>query len=288
MSDYTRICLKKNDAFVIYYGIGRGINAVQSALWHYDVAPAISYFKEGEGDMKIEGRGYRVTRGDAVLTSTDEIHYFSAEDSTYIERITLYVNVKTLRQFPFMGEGLFSCFTQRKRGEGNLLPAALLEKKGIHTLFEQLLALAKREDEAADALCFCKTVELLAALEGASDAAVLPQDAIGHENKTVARVIRYIGEHFKEPLSCEEIAARFFISRYHLEHIFKEFAGISLWDYVIFRRLIYFHELCEEEGLSVTDAARAAGFQNYSNFYRLYKKHTGKTPLAYKRERKKR
>ncbi|MBU9870757.1 MAG: helix-turn-helix domain-containing protein, partial [Blautia sp.] len=33
-----------------------------------------------------------------------------------------------------------------------------------------------------------------------------------------------------------------------------------------------------EDGANVTEIALACGFNNISNFYRLYKKHMGKTP----------
>lgn len=44
-----------------------------------------------------------------------------------------------------------------------------------------------------------------------------------------------------------------------------------------------FHALVRN-GHSIEDASWQAGFANYSNFFRLYKKHTGMTPIQFKKQ----
>ena len=57
------------------------------------------------------------------------------------------------------------------------------------------------------------------------------------------------------------------------------------WDYVILRKLLRFNDLLSQ-GRSVKESALLAGFNNYSNFYRLYKKHMGIAPTEYKQQLK--
>ena len=57
--------------------------------------------------------------------------------------------------------------------------------------------------------------------------------------------------------------------------------GIPLHDYLVLRRIHLVNDLIHR-GDSITDACFAAGFKNYSNFFRLYKKHTGMTPQEFK------
>ena len=97
----------------------------------------------------------------------------------------------------------------------------------------------------------------------------------------ILRVIEYIDENLTTVACCEEIASQLFISRYRLEHLFKDCVGMSLWDYVILKRIMHFNTVVRRGG-SIKAAAHASGFKNYSNFYRLYKKHMGQTPAEYK------
>jgi len=69
----------------------------------------------------------------------------------------------------------------------------------------------------------------------------------------------------------------------YLSHLFKDRVGMSLWNYVILRRLHRFNDLLQN-GCSIEQACYEVGFQNYANFFRLYKKHMGLTPTQYKKQ----
>jgi AraC-like DNA-binding protein len=52
-------------------------------------------------------------------------------------------------------------------------------------------------------------------------------------------------------------------------------------DYLALRRIHLVNDLIRR-GDPITEACFTAGFKNYSNFFRLYKKHTGLTPQEFK------
>ena len=79
----------------------------------------------------------------------------------------------------------------------------------------------------------------------------------------------------------EEIAKQFYADKYYISHLFKEQVGVTLWNYVIFRRLTAFNDLIRAN-TPIEDACFRVGFQNYSNFFRLYKKHMQMTPREFK------
>lgn len=94
------------------------------------------------------------------------------------------------------------------------------------------------------------------------------------------RICDYIEENINHDLSLERLAAEFFISKYHIAHIFKENIGISLHQFITKKRLA----LCQSailSDVSITAAYRMAGFGDYSSFYRAFKKEYGLSPKEF-------
>ena len=91
----------------------------------------------------------------------------------------------------------------------------------------------------------------------------------------------YIEEHLEEDLSLETLARNFFVSKYHIAHVFKDNIGMSIHQYITKKRL----NLCKEAisgGMSITDAYHRFGFGDYSSFYRAFKKEYGISPKDYR------
>ncbi|MBQ7580382.1 MAG: helix-turn-helix domain-containing protein [Clostridia bacterium] len=97
----------------------------------------------------------------------------------------------------------------------------------------------------------------------------------------VPSIIEYINTHLTEPLSSQSIADAFFISKYHLQHIFKQYTNVSLYDYILSKRIIFAKALIRQ-GKSLTDACFACGFKDYSAFYKAFVTKTGISPKGFK------
>lgn len=96
-------------------------------------------------------------------------------------------------------------------------------------------------------------------------------------------LLDYIDEHFTEPITLDTLSARFFVSKSQLNQTFRQIAGTTVIDYIIRRRINYAQQLLFN-GVSAQQAGTAAGFGDYTSFYRAYKKHMGCSPNQHKRE----
>ncbi|MCI7795177.1 MAG: AraC family transcriptional regulator [Lachnospiraceae bacterium] len=56
------------------------------------------------------------------------------------------------------------------------------------------------------------------------------------ENEKVNQILLYINENLSEDLSLDRLASRFYISKYYLSRQFKQFTGLSLYQYIAFKR----------------------------------------------------
>jgi len=100
------------------------------------------------------------------------------------------------------------------------------------------------------------------------------------------QILQFIDTHLSEELSYATIAKHFFLSEKSLYKYFKKETGFTLGYYITQRKLVKAQSVMNAGGTAF-DAAQAAGFKDYSVFYRSFLKETGISPAAYiKRVRK--
>lgn len=100
------------------------------------------------------------------------------------------------------------------------------------------------------------------------------------DTDTVQAMIEYIDQHLEEDLSLETLGEQFYISKYYAAHEFKERTGISVHQYILKKRL----QRCADEiktGKPVSRICTEYGFQDYSSFYRAFRKEYNVSPKEY-------
>jgi AraC-like DNA-binding protein len=93
---------------------------------------------------------------------------------------------------------------------------------------------------------------------------------------------KFIHAHSDEELSLTKVAKFVNISPNYLSEKFKEVTGVNFVGYIARARIEKACDLLQDRELRISEVAFAVGFQSLSQFNRVFKKLTGKSPSAYR------
>jgi len=93
---------------------------------------------------------------------------------------------------------------------------------------------------------------------------------------------KFIEEHSDEEISLRETAKAVNISPNYLSEKFKQVTGVRFVEYVARTRFQNACDLLRNGNLRVSEIAFAAGFQSLSQFNRVFKRFSGKSPTQYR------
>ena len=92
----------------------------------------------------------------------------------------------------------------------------------------------------------------------------------------------YIQDHLEEELSLKLVAKFVAISPNHLSETFREVTGMNFVKYIARRRFAKACLLLLDRDLKVSEIAFEVGFQSLSQFNRVFKKFSGRSPTEYR------
>ena len=93
---------------------------------------------------------------------------------------------------------------------------------------------------------------------------------------------RFIQESLAENLSLGKVAKAVDLTANYFSEKFKEAIGVKFVDYVAQLRVAKAKELLHDSNLPISTIAATTGFQSYSQFNRVFKKLSRKSPREYR------
>jgi AraC-like DNA-binding protein len=92
--------------------------------------------------------------------------------------------------------------------------------------------------------------------------------------------VRYVEQHFREPLTLAQVAAVAHLSPHWFSEQFRRTTGDTFQSYLRRRRLQFARALLDSTDVGVTEVCRAAGFNDPSYFGRAFREQYGEPPSA--------
>ena len=241
----------------------------------------IYFYISGRVTYTIEGRSYKLKPGDILLVHSRELHKPVIEAGESYQRIVLWVNPEFLQARSIEGANLSMCFETDSPKRHNLLRPNSEMSANIKSILNKFERACISSAFGSPILRNTYLLELLIYL----NRAVLETyeediEADMEYNEKINDIIGHINENLCEELLLDDLAAKFYMSKYHLLREFKKHTGFTIHKYICQKRLISSKAMLRE-GLSVSEACTKCGFGDYSNFIRSFKSSYGVPPRKY-------
>ena len=104
-------------------------------------------------------------------------------------------------------------------------------------------------------------------------------------NSIIQQVLTYINGNYTQPLNMNRLAKQFGVSVSYLSHEFSRFTNRSVYDYILYRRVMLSRQLMQTDA-SLNAIAYQCGFNDYSNFLRVFNKLVGTSPSQFRKQQK--
>lgn len=236
---------------------------------HTHLFNELYYFVSGKAVFRIEGTRYPLHPGDILIMRHAESHSLEIDGSEPYERISLRFDSELIRSIdPSMR--LLHAFSDRELGKSNLFTPSDFSTPLCEMLAEGMMEKTDNPRQQIISMLIPMLNELSQAYEKKK---ANPSDS----EEPSRRIIDYINRHLSDDLSLDHICERFYISKPQLCRIFKASTGSTVWEYVTIKRLMAAQQLISE-GTPPTKAAVLCGFNDYSVFYRAYRRRFGVSP----------
>lgn len=240
----------------------------------------IYFFISGSVNYFVEKKVYPLKYGDLLIMNNNEIHKPSFLDNSVYERIVIHFDPSIPQLFNTNTYSLLDCFINRPTGEKNKISLTDKQKDDILKIYKRIETQNGEVSEESKILKLTAFIELLVFINKVFKKNIAPNENLNMP-KSFLPILDFIDNNLEEDLSLKRIESLFFINATYLSRVFKKYTGSNLHEYIMYKRISRSKKLMTE-GYSCTEACLKSGFNDYSNFSRLFKKTVGQSPRTFK------
>lgn len=255
---------------------------------HHHTECEISVILSGSCHWQIRHQPVPCRAGDVLLFGSDEEHYITDIDNGPDLKI---LNLQFEPRFIWApGSDLFdarylSIFLNHPADFPNRLDASTDIARQSADLMQQIRRECRQKAPEYELIVKAKLMQLLGYL-GRYHAPLLEQPAPSARAhlRELETALNYMDAHLTEELTLAQIARAAGLSRSYFSAVFREFNGVTVWDYITRKRIALAMDYLHRSTLPVTQIALLCGFNTMANFNRSFKLVAHCTPSQFRKQ----
>lgn len=253
--------------------------------WHFHSEFEIVYILKSSGRRFVADSVERFGEGDITLLGSNLPHFWKSESEDNAENRVNAIVVQF--HSDFFREEIYSYPEFHRIGE--MLRRAA---RGIH--FDQpgsekigrMLKRLLKMNGLERMLYFLKLMDVMARTENYRLLASKGYLLEDHKelNSRLDKIMHFINTNYQRKITQDEVASKIGMTTAAFCRYFKEKTGKGFIYFINEMRIGYACKLLIENHLSISQVCFECGFNNLSNFNRMFKRQTGQTPGEYQQQ----
>jgi len=231
---------------------------------HLHNALELVYLRRGSCRIQCDGRWYLLQPGQLFVAFPNRLHCY--EDSRNVDSILWIIPVQ-----PFLG-------SYQSILESTLPQSPVIDVQGS---LPQLLDMALEDRNQATPQVMGGYIQLIV---GKVLAQLSLQPAQTGNADALQSVLLYLNDHYREPLTRQEIAEAVGYNVSYISHIFSDTLHTTLTDYLTGLRLAEATQLLQSTRIPVSRIALELGFGSIRSFNRIFSQKMGQSPTEFRKQ----
>lgn len=240
----------------------------------------IIYSVSGRGYLFAENEILLLKPGDIAITNSEEVHKVMPDPKQPGSLIVIMFRTKILE---YLDNNQELCAIFYNKDLKRRLKLEAEEKEIVTAILDDLLLEYEQENLFYKEKITARLTELLVILHRLYRMQRREEQADDGIGERVNEVIEYIESNLQEKIMVKDIAEHIHLSASHLSSLFKQKTGLTIYNFIISKRLILARKLLVETDKPVDLIAEECGFNDVSSFIRCFRERVGTTPGQYRR-----
>ncbi|MEG1880386.1 MAG: AraC family transcriptional regulator [Oscillospiraceae bacterium] len=225
------------------------------------------YSIAGSGYLETDNAKYDVSENIATIIDCNKYHIYKSKDGKPWTFFWVHIN----------GDGLNGLLNAVNIDT----PIKIQESIKFEKIFNELINNTHNSDNKTFAHISIKLNELINLILYSTNVTNI-ETSKKNQSDAVELTIKYIEENYKDQISDEDMMKQVHISKYYFIRIFKQYIGMTPYNYLMNYRINCSKILLRTTNLNISQICEQVGFLDDSNFIYQFKRHTDKKPTEYR------
>ena len=273
---------EQNNVLCISYN--KSVSDLKKSSYHIHDMYEVYIHLSGDMNFFAGSDIYGLIPNDILIFRDSEIHRsVYRRNESYVYSMILF-DPDIIRKLPVKDPILLNMFESSNIGSSIHLRPSNKETLLIDSLIEEITFLPNKYPNHTDPLALAYFIKILSILNNIYDKQkyLLKKN---HYNPYLNEFIRHIEDNLTSDLRLDTISQLFFVSQQNIIRLFKTNTGGSYHEYVTYKRIALAKSFLDQ-GCNIKETCIKSGFNDYSNFIRVFKSIVGINPCKYKNKKR--